>query len=253
LFSAGGSFFLKEASVYHSNKLTFFHGFLIAMVSVCNYFIKLNDAIADIPTVTVTTSTSFGITEGYCTQCKADCGDLAVLSCFTYLSGGAVHVSRCVCGCDPNLLSISEYVPYDCGQAVKPGGSTCSAGGWCTFSHCATKDFYCFSFVYGKCDPHSRLKCRRVHWFDAAATSRACSCQYFTSYTSETKNCYEFSYYGTSCNSSCLSYRLPTGAYVQGKRSTLIPGGAITDCFVDVPAGCDSTGCYKEHKCPYKN
>ncbi len=218
--------------MYHINKCMFFHGFLIAMISLCNYFIKINEAAAT------------ACNAGQRTLCNSRCGLLSILSCDYSSTSGAVS---CVCGCDSLILEI--YGEIACQWATQTHGYGCNSGGFCTFSHCATKEFYCFSFVIEDCAVNSRVKCHRNHLFDASATSRECVCQYVTSYT-ETQECYEYSYYGASCESSCPSYQLPTG-YTWGKRQSKWVGGAITDCRVYVPAGCDSSGCYDSHYCPY--
>lgn len=216
------------------NKMTFFHGILIAIISVCNYFIKINDATAE------------PCNYNHMSTCSSKCGVLSVLSCD--YNSYSNYVS-CSCGC--NTYQLEDYGEYGCEYATQqPGDWICSHGGHCSFSHCAIKDFYCFSFSYENCD-YGNVKCRKTRLIDGSATSRACECRYYSSYSGGFEQCRDYKYYGSSCQYTCPSHAISAGVYTVGRRTRNTLGGSITDCQVYIPAGCDATGCYTSHTCSY--
>lgn len=182
-------------------------------------------------------------------SCLSKCGNLTVLSC-DYNSSGGNSAVLCTCGCDSGLLA--EYGDIACQAATRAGAWNCSSGGHCSFSHCTIKDFYCFSYEQKSCDS-GNIRCRKVYLIDAAATSQACGCRYASSYSGGFEECKDYVYYGSACQYTCPSYMYSAAMYVNGKRSTKNLGGAQTDCRVTVPAGCDSSGCYDGHTCPWNS
>ncbi|MCM1294155.1 MAG: hypothetical protein NC311_01165 [Muribaculaceae bacterium] len=221
--------------MHRINKLSFFHGLLIGLISVCNYFIKINDTFA-----TTCGTTQFN-------SCASKCGNLSVLSCDWDSRYNSVS---CNCGCDASM--VSEYGDFACYYATNTQAYNCSGGGHCSFSHCAVKDFYCFSFSYSNCD-YGNVKCRKTYLFNASATSQACSCRYASSYSGGFEECKDYKFYGSSCQYTCPSHAISANAYTIGRRTTTNLGGSITDCRVYIPAGCDATGCYTSHTCSYKS
>lgn len=205
-----------------TRKSALVHSILVALISVCNYFIKVNDAIADTCNYTQLSA------------CSQQCGAGLYANCVA--SPGYTSGMSCTCEC----RSGDEYYgDYPCYWALN-NPISCNNG----------SKIYCFSFDRHNevCDSQygSLVKCRRVYMLDSSASRNACSCRYVSSHGGDNLQCYNSYNYGSICQYECPFY-----SGLRGYRNTYAVGGSITDCRVYVAASCDNSGCFDSHTCPY--
>lgn len=215
-------------------KFPFFHWFLVLAISVCDWIIKTNDAMAATCTSAQAASCSAQCPSPLFGSCVASYN---TFSCSCYISNEAysgvcsefsIHRNAC-------LFAVNSAI--NCGNGRK--------------IHCISYNLNSYNCTTTGVNS-AQAVCGRVFPINLNATSTQCSCIYST-VANGACNCFSCKtyYYGVGCYNSCPSYYVSGYGTIYGTSGKW--GGNIGSCTVSVPEGCDTTGCYNAHTCPYEN